>query len=270
MPEKNKSTAEHFYKQRRLPIHNGVGYDQKERVDFLFGNAAYHARDQSGYGRISPIYGVRNINAKDVYGSWRCCSNVTFGYYGVYTKIYYYENNVMTNMRYVSFNNSKEVISEWEQDSTGLISVQASTNWKNMSATGTSNYVKETCTYYHKSLPLNDDGINENGGELTYTISDSSLEVENHQNYSFAIIFKVVTGDMDDEIFAGLNLRVKIGNDAAQNIILNNGGSTYIVIPCDYYSSETDVVITNCGSEYVVIQYFGFMERFALVTQLLI
>ena len=204
------------------------------------------------------IYEVRNINAKDVYGSWRCCSSVTFGYYGVYTKIYYYENNVMTNMRYVSFNNSKEVISEWEQDSKGLISVHASTNWKNMSATGTSNYVKETCTYYHKSLPLNDDGINENGGELTYTISDSSLEVENHQNYSFAIIFKVVTGDMDDELLAGLNLSVKIGNGAAQNIILNNGGSTYIVVPCDYYSSATDVVITNRGSEYVVIQYFTY------------
>lgn len=201
---------------------------------------------------------VRNMNANDINGSWRCCSNVAFSYYGIYTKLYYYENNVMTNMRYVSFNNSKEVISEWTQDSKGLVSVQASTNWKNISATETSNYVKETCTYYHKSLPLNDAGVNKNGGELIYTISAGSLDVENHQNYSFAIIFKVVTGDTQADILTNLDLSVKIGNSAAQNINLDYGGSTYIVIPCDYYTSETDVVITNRGSKSVVVQYFTY------------
>ena len=211
--------------------------------------------DRDGKDRI---YEVRNMNAEGVYGSWRCCSNVAFGYYGVYTKIYYYENNVMTNMRYVSFNNSKEVISEWEQDSKGLISVQASTNWKNISSTGTSNYVKETCTYYHKSLPSNNEGINENGGKLTHPISAESLEVQNHQNYTFAIIFKVSTGDMEDALLANLNLTLKIGNEAEQNIVLNNGGSTYIVVPCGYYSSATNVVITNRGSEYVFVSYFAY------------
>ena len=204
------------------------------------------------------IYKVRNMNTEGAIGTSRCCSSVEFLYKGVYTDIYYKENNVMTNSRCVSFNNSKEIISEWAQDSKGIISVQASTNWKNISTSGSADYIKETCTYYHKSLPLNDEGINENGGKLTIPISASSLEVPNHQNYSFAIIFKVVTGDSQNALLANLNLSVKIGNDTAQNIILDYGGSTYIVVPCDYYSSATDVVITNHGSESVVIQYFAY------------
>ena len=204
------------------------------------------------------IYEIRNANAASIYGDYRCCSSVAFGYYGTYTKIYYYENSIMTNMRYVSFNNAKEIISEWQQDSKGIVSVQATTNWRNISAIGTSNYIKETCTYYHKSLPLNDYGINANGGSKTFTINASSLEVENHQNYRFAVIFNAVTGDSSNAINAGINLSVRIGNNAAENIILDYGGSTYVVVPCDYYSSDTSVVITNNGTEYIVIEYFSY------------
>ncbi|MBO5736976.1 MAG: RHS repeat-associated core domain-containing protein [Clostridia bacterium] len=150
------------------------------------------------------------------------------------------------------------MISVWEKDSKGLITVQASTNWKNISATGTSDYIKETCTYYHNSLATGDYGIEKDGRKLTIPISAESLEVENHQNYSFAIIFKVFTGDNEDALLTNLNLSVKIGNDTAQNIILDYGGTTYIVVPCDYYSSVTDVVITNHGSEYVAVPYFAY------------
>lgn len=50
-PKKQKHGGT-FLQARTVPIHNGVGYDQKERVDFLFGNAAYHACDQCRHGRI--------------------------------------------------------------------------------------------------------------------------------------------------------------------------------------------------------------------------
>ena len=164
----------------------------------------------------------------------------------------------MTDMRYVSFNNVKKVISEWQQDSSGIVSVQATTNWKNFPANGTTNYTKETCAYYHTSLPLNDYGINANGGILTCPISSGTLEVQNHQNYRFAIIFKVETGDTTNVINAGIDISVQIGNDPAENIALNYGGSTYIVVPCDYYSNTTTVTITNNGTEYIVVQYFSY------------
>lgn len=45
------------------------------------------------------IYELRSMDAEDASsGQWRCNSNVLFDYYGIYTKIYYYENNVLTNM----------------------------------------------------------------------------------------------------------------------------------------------------------------------------
>ena len=204
------------------------------------------------------IYEVRNMNAEDVYGSWRCCSNVAFEYNGIYTNICYYENNVVTNMRYVSFNNSKEVISEWEHDSKGVISVQASTNWKDISATGTDDYVKETYTYYHTASHNNDRVDVKNGDASTFQLEAGSLKVENHQNYSFAIIFKVNSNDVEDELLKELVLNIKIGDEDAQDIILSYGGSTYIVVPCDYYSEDTNVVITNRGSKCVSVQYFTY------------
>ena len=204
------------------------------------------------------IYSARNIKSQGTGADWRCYSSIEFGYYGIYTKVYYYENNIITGMRYVAFNNAQEVISEWQEDANGRVTVQASTNWKNISTSGTNNYVKETCTYSHSENSANTRWVRESGGTLTYTKGAASLEVGNHENYSFAIIFKVVTSDVDSELQAGLNLSVKIADEDAENIILDFGGSTYIVIPCTYYSSDFNIVITNNGSKEVGIQYFDY------------
>lgn len=66
---------------------------------------------------------ARYLDGEDISGLSRYRSRVTFGYYGIYTKIYCYEDTVMTNMKYVSFNNTKKVISEWQQDSKGIVTV---------------------------------------------------------------------------------------------------------------------------------------------------
>ena len=199
---------------------------------------------------------VRNINGANVYDDSRCNSYVAFDYYGIYTKIYYYENNVWADMKYVSFNNTKKVVSEWRQDSKGIVYLQATTNWRNANVE-TSDYIKESCSYYHRTKDGAEITINPNK-EVQKDINANALEVSDNPNYRYAVIMKVATSDASSSIASGLHISVTIGNENAEHVILNQGGNTYVCIPCGYYSSNTTVKITNHGSEVVNIDYFYY------------
>lgn len=206
----------------------------------------------TSYGTVEE---VSIAGAASITGETRCNSRAEFYRSGNFTRIYYFENDINTDEHSVSFNNSKEVISDWHRDSEGIVTVEATTNWRNISTSGTNNYVKEKCTYYHKASPSND-RLSNTYGELTYTINASALEADNHENYRFAIVFRLFSGPVD--LLSGINLSVKIGNKEEENIVLSMGGITYVVIPCDYYSTDTNVVIKNNGTESVFVQYFNY------------
>ena len=125
----------------------------------------------------------------------------------------------MTNMKYVSFNNTKKVISEWQQDSKGIVTVQATTEWRNEDNL-TENYTEEICGYYHSASESIDDGINPDGS-LTKTINSAMLGTEHHSNNRYAVVFKVYISDFDSEIAKGDEKRKNIG--AGKNIWDANG-----------------------------------------------
>ncbi len=202
------------------------------------------------------VYEVRNIDGESVNGEWRSRSMVSFGYYGGYTEIYYYENNILTDIRSVSFNNTRKVISEWRQDSRGIVSVQATTNWKNEDNL-TENYTEEICGHYHSTVNMQNNGINP-GGRLVKTINSAMSGVEHNENNRYTVVFQVFMSNDETEIAKGLNLSVKIGNNPAENIILNQGGNTYICIPCGYFEEDTTVTINNNGTGYIAIQFFDY------------
>ena len=203
------------------------------------------------------IYQVSQMNAVNGNTSdWRYSSYVWFNYYGSWTNIIYYEDNLKTNVKDVSFTNDKKVISEWVQDSNGIVSVQATTNWKNEDTLNI-DYKKETGSYYHNFKAQNSSAYEQNG-VFRQTINGSMLGVEDNDNYKYAVLFKVTMSNVETVIQQGLNLSVTIGDDISENIILSQGGNTYICIPCDYYLYDTEVQIRNLGTATIGIEHFYY------------
>ena len=211
-----------------------------------------------------PIDNLRKLNAESTRSlSLRQESCITYHYYGIYTQMDYFEHNFLTKSKFVSFNNSKKVISEWVEDSMGRATVQVTTNWQDRMSSQTE-YVQQTGSYYHEP-DWSARQISANGGVITPRINKESLGIEQdvtnangEKLYAYAVVFKIVTGDSDNVLLSGINLSVKIGNEATQSINLDYGGSTYVVIPCGFYGNNTTVRITNNGAEEVLIQYLDY------------
>ena len=55
------------------------------------------------------------------------------------------------------------------------------------------------------------------------------------------------------EILSQVRLNIKVGAETAQNVALEFGGCTYIVVPCNYYAQDANVVIINNGSQDVYV-----------------
>ena len=241
-----------YYGDAAITAESGV-------LQYIYNNQKQGIRFYRNWDTNKRVYKVENLKyATEELGDWRCCAYTTFSNYGSRTAIYYYENNTFVNSRYVAFNNTGEVISEWQEDSNGIVTVTMTNNWKNFSAIGTSGYEKYSCTYTHKLLPVQDDYIGANGGKLTYKINARSLGVSEHDNYTYAVIFKVETGDAQADLNAGINLKVKIASKQEQTIQCTKGGSMYIMLLAGYYPSDKDVVITNQGTDDITIQYFTY------------
>ena len=229
---------------RPVGMLNGIFNNQKEGLQFnRYSNEKVHQ--------------VCNMSATNVNTSdWRYSSYTWFSYYGSCTAITYYTDNLKTGAREVSFTNDKKVISEWSQDCNGIVSVQATTNWRNED-NSQKDYKKETGSYYHNTRTVNDEMYGLNSLFKT-TINASMLGVEDNENYRYAILFKVRFSHEETAIQQGLQLTVKIGNGNAEDIILSQGGDTYICVPCDYYLTDTEVQIRNLGAETIYIEHFYY------------
>ena len=204
------------------------------------------------------IFQVDYIEAANNASSGRCVASTKFDYDGACTEILYYEYSVLKNSRYVSFNNSQKTISEWQQDDSGVISVSTTNNWRNEETIAAQEYTETTSSYYYSAQNFTSESLVANG-YITKTIKPSMLGVSYHENYGCAVIFQVIVSDSEENFNAGLNLSVLIGNAVEENIILEQGGNTFVCIPCSYYMEDKYVLISNNGTRDVAIANFGYV-----------
>ncbi len=227
----------------------------RERAAGILDYVYNHQKNGLNFERTSEniIYEVLNMNIESVWNI-RYSTSTEFLYCGAYTEIYYKENGIIKTTKDVAFNNAKEMISEWSQNSQGIVSVYTTTTWVTKAAMEPYNYNQTKGSYYHKSLPVNGFSINAYGA-YEDSQDDLDLNVENHDNYQFAIVFKVY---FENNINTGFDLGVKIGNEPEQRITLTDGGRTYVCVSCGYYDSTMNLTIRNYGDRDISIAYLTY------------
>ncbi len=237
--------------------YNGVSVQMLTTVSNNLKNGIYFYRNYTN----NSIYEARSLNTTGESDQTRCVSSIEFIYDVSCTKISYFENNVFTNARNVSFNNTKKIISEWQQNAKGIVSVQTTTNWRNLELS-TTDYTEETCEFYHREADSRSVILNE-GANMTKTIKKESLGIETQETfnadyYRYAVIFQIDPPNSHNNIAQEISLSVKIGDSLTEDILMSQGGQTYICVPCEYFAEATTVTIINSGHTTFVVSYFYY------------
>ena len=180
------------------------------------------------------------------------------------TETKYYVNGYCTSKNFVCFNASRNPVSEWGENEKGEISGINRGYWNSIYEENEYlfDYTKEDLSFIEKQNTSFPSYSNISTGETASGSVSSSSGIVNNAIYKYGLSFKIESRlDIDLTVsFAGKTKR----------IILKNGGTLYVILPCGYVRSGTftfknnnSIRITRISNvSYTVIDYLKTTKVF--------